>query len=134
MSQGPDRSLRLLLTIAVGGAIGSLARWGLAQWWPVGPGSFPWATFSANVLGGFLLGVLVVVIVEVWPNQRYVRPFLGVGVLGGFTTFSAYALDARTLAAQGFAGTAVLYVAATLVAGLLAVFCGLTLTRRLVAR
>ncbi len=60
-----------------------------------GSGRFPWATFVENVTGAFALGVLVVLAFARWPRSRYLRPFLGVGVLGGFTTFSTYALDIR---------------------------------------
>lgn len=124
----------VLLAIGCGGAVGSLARWGLATAWPPPAGGFPWPTFTVNVVGGLLLGVLMVFVTDVWPGHRHLRPFLGVGVLGGFTTFSTYMLDTRSLLTDGHAGTALLYVAATLVVGLPAVLAGLVLTRRLVVR
>jgi CrcB protein len=123
----------ILAVIAAGGAIGSLARWGLTQLLPHPADAFPWATFTANVSGCLLLGVLMVFVIEVWPPSRYVRPFLGVGVLGGYTTFSSYMLDARTLLVSGHAGLAGRYVAATLAAGLAAVWVGVT-SARLVVR
>jgi protein CrcB len=71
------------------------ARYSLAQPLPTRPGQFPWTTFAANLLGCLLIGVLTVLITEVFSARRLVRPFLGVGVLGGFTTFSTYAVDIR---------------------------------------
>ena len=72
---------------------------------------FPWATFIENVSGGFLLGVLMVFLLDVWLPHRYLRPFLGVGVLGGYTTFSTYMLESRDLLAGGRAATAFAYLA-----------------------
>jgi CrcB protein len=119
----------LLLVIAAGGAIGSLARWQLAQRLPHSADAFPWATFDANIAGCLLLGVLMVVVTDVWPSSRYLRPFLGVGVLGGFTTFSSYLLEARSLLASGHLGTAGTYLFGSLAAGLVAVWAGVRLTR-----
>ena len=73
----------ILLAIAAGGALGGAARFGLNSLWPTSPGGFPWSTFVENVTGALLLGVLVVFLVDVWRPRRYVRPFLGVGLLGG---------------------------------------------------
>jgi CrcB protein len=119
----------VLGVIAVGGALGALARLGLATAWPHTTGRFPWATFVTNVSGCFLIGVLMVLISEVWSAHRLIRPFLGVGVLGGFTTFSTYTGDVQQLVAAGAARTGLLYLAGTLVAALLAVYAGITLTR-----
>jgi CrcB protein len=122
----------VLAVIAAGGAAGSLARWGLTQILPHPAGAFPWATFIANVSGCLLLGVLMVFVIEVWPPSRYVRPFLGVGVFGGYTTFSTYMLDARGLLVSGRAELAGMYVFGTLAAGLAAVWAGVTGARLLV--
>jgi CrcB protein len=121
----------VLLVVAVGGALGSLGRWGLGEAL-AGSGSFPWATFVENVSGSFALGVLVVVLLERWPRSRYLRPLLGVGVLGGFTTFSTYALDLRTLVAADRLALAITYLASTLLAALLAAWLGITTARRVV--
>jgi CrcB protein len=105
------------LVVAAGGAIGGLARYATNEL--VGPShGFPWPTFGENVLGCLLLGALMVVLVEVRGPSRYARPFLGVGVLGGFTTFSTYAVEIRTLAASGSVGTAAAYLVASVVLGL----------------
>ncbi len=105
--------------------MGALARYGLAEAIPATPGGFPWATFVTNVSGCLLMGVLVVVITELRAPHPLVRPFLGVGVLGGFTTFSTYAVETT----QRPPGLAVLYAAATLMAALVAVFVGAWATR-----
>lgn len=119
----------VLSAISAGGVVGALGRFGLASAWPHQPGHFPWATFVTNVVGCFLIGVLMVLITQVWSAHRLVRPFLGIGVLGGFTTFSTYTGDVQQLVAAGAARLALLYLAGTLVAALAAVYLGITLTR-----
>jgi CrcB protein len=119
----------VLGVISAGGALGALARYGLATAWPHRPGTFPWATFATNVTGCLLIGVLMVLITEVWTAHRLLRPFLGTGVLGGYTTFSTYAVDGQQLMTAGATGTALLYLAATLTAALTATYVGITLTR-----
>jgi CrcB protein len=109
--------------VALGGALGGGARYALNQALPRGDG-FPWATFTENVTGCFLLAVLMVVLLEVLPPMRYARPFLGVGVLGGFTTFSTYTADTRALLASGQAGIALAYLLGSVMAGLVAVVFG----------
>jgi CrcB protein len=126
--------LDVLAVIALGGAVGAAARYGAGEVWPSEPGAVPWATFAVNVVGSFLLGLLMVYVTDVWPPRRYVRPFLGVGVLGGFTTFSTYALDTRALAVDGRAAAAVGYLLATLVLALGAVVAGALVGRALTRR
>ncbi|HEX4470481.1 MAG TPA: fluoride efflux transporter CrcB [Nocardioides sp.] len=118
--------------VAVGGALGALARWAVAEALPHDSGRFPWDTLLTNVTGCFLIGVLMVLVIEVLPRRRLVRPFLGTGVLGGFTTFSTYALDTRTLLAAGRPAVAAAYLGGTLLLGLVAVVAGLRLTERVV--
>lgn len=119
----------VLAVIALGGGLGSLARWALDEALGGPPAGFPWATFAENVSGGLALGALMVLVAEVWPSSRHLRPFAGVGLLGGWTTFSTYALDVRTLVAHDRVLTALLYVGSSLVLGLVAVLAGLRLTR-----
>lgn len=119
----------VLLVIACGGGLGALARYGISLLLPTSPGRFPWGTFSINVLGSLLIGVLMVLITEVWSAHRLLRPFLGVGVLGGFTTFSTYALEIRNLLQPGSVLIACAYLAGTLIAALLAVLAGVWTTR-----
>ena len=115
--------------VAAGGALGALARYGLLLAWPTRPGAFPWGTFAINVAGCFAIGVLMVVVTELRPAHPLVRPFLGTGVLGGFTTFSTYAEEIRALLRPEWMATAVLYLAGTLVAALAATVAGMRLTR-----
>jgi fluoride exporter len=121
--------LDLLPVIAVGGAAGSIARWGLATALPHRASEIAWGTLIANVAGSLLLGLLMAFVLDVWAERRYVRPFLGVGVLGGFTTFSTYELDARGLLASGRPGLALAYVGGSVLASLLAVTVGVVAGR-----
>ena len=122
----------VLAVIAVGGALGSAARWGLGELLPHRAGELPVSTWIANVTGAFALGVLLVLVLELWPPQRLLRPFWGVGILGGYTTFSTYLLDTRTLLEAGQPVRAGLYLVGTLVTGLAATWLGIALGRALV--
>jgi CrcB protein len=124
--QGP-----VLAAVAAGGALGALARWAVAIALPTPPGEFPWPTPGVNLLGCFLIGALVALITDVVAAHPLVRPFLGTGVLGGFTTFSGYAVDGTQLLQEGRAGAAVGYLAVTLVGAVLATWLGLVVVRRL---
>nr|WP_296073267.1 CrcB family protein [uncultured Actinoplanes sp.] len=114
--------------ISAGGVIGAEARYGLSVAWPHPTDGFAWSTFVTNVSGCLLIGVLMVVIAEVLPRQRLLRPFVGVGILGGYTTFSTYVLDVHQAATAGAATVALIYLAVTLVAALAAVWAGSALT------
>ena len=122
----------LLLVIAAGGALGAAARHGAALLWPTAPAAFPWTTLLVNVVGCALMGVLMVLVTERFTAPPLVRPFLGTGVLGGFTTFSTYAVDADRLFRLDAPGTAVLSLVLTLVLALAAVWAGATATRAMV--
>lgn len=121
--------LDILAVIAAGGAAGSAARYAVAEALPHRTGQVAWSTFAVNVTGGFLLGLLMVFVLDVWPPSRYLRPFFGVGVLGGFTTFSTYMLDTHALLAAGQVVAALTYVLGTLVVGLAAVWLGVFTAR-----
>ena len=122
----------VLAAIAAGGAAGAAARYLIGQTWPTPAGAFPISTLAINVLGCALMGVLMVLITEVWSRQRLIRPFLGTGVLGGFTTFSTYAVDIQRLVAGARVDIALFYLVLTPVGALLAVWVSATATRRLV--
>jgi fluoride exporter len=124
----------VLAVIAGGGAIGSLARYGIGVAWPTPVGAFPGATLTINVLGCAVIGVLMVLITEIWVAHRLVRPFLGTGVLGGFTTFSTYAVDTERLVRVGAARTGLLYLVATPAAALAAVWIATVITRHVARR
>jgi CrcB protein len=119
----------VLAAISIGGMLGALARYGLSTAFPHAPGAFPWATFAINVAGCLLIGVLMVAITEVWRAHRLVRPFLGVGVLGGFTTFSTYIVDIQHAVTAGEPRTALIYLAGTAASALVAVLIGTRLAR-----
>jgi fluoride exporter len=118
----------VLAAISAGGVIGALARYGLATAWPHDPVGFSWAIWTVNVSGCFLIGVLMVLIARRRPKRRLIRPFLGVGILGGYTTFSTSVVDVQQAAAHGAAGVALLYLGATIVGALLAAWAGGALT------
>lgn len=119
----------VLAVISAGGALGALARYGLSVAIPVAPGQFPLATFLINVSGCLLIGVLMVLVTEVYPAHPLLRPFFGVGVLGGFTTFSTYAEEVRGLLRPEWTVTGLGYLAGTIAAAVLAAWLGIRLTR-----
>ena len=119
----------MLAVISLGGMVGALARYGIGYAFPASPTGFPWATFGINVAGCLLIGVLMVLVTDVWGGRKLIRPFLGVGVLGGFTTFSTYVVDIQRLVNSGAAGTALGYLAGTVLAAMAAVYAGITATR-----
>jgi len=117
-----------LAAVAIGGGIGTVARYLLATAFPAGHG-FPWAIFAVNVSGCFCLGVLMVYLLEVWPPRRFLRPFLAVGLVGGYTTFSTYAGGVLTLLTGHAPALADAYALTSLLAALIAVWCGLKAAR-----
>jgi CrcB protein len=119
----------VLAAIAAGGALGAEARYAMSLVVPHSAGQWPWATWLVNVSGCLLIGVLMVVILELTSPHRLVRPFLGVGVLGGYTTFSTAMVDVQQLALAGRTGVALGYLLATLAAAVLATFTGAALSR-----
>ncbi|MFB8084913.1 fluoride efflux transporter CrcB [Streptomyces sp. NPDC055992] len=123
----------VVAVVALGGAVGASARYGAGLLWPTAAGGFPWTTLVVNVIGCAVIGVFMVVISEAWAAHRLVRPFFGTGVLGGFTTFSTYAVDIEQLVAKDRAGTGLVYLGVTLLAALAAVWSAVWLTRRALA-
>ncbi|MFH9979243.1 fluoride efflux transporter CrcB [Streptomyces sp. NPDC017179] len=120
----------VIAVVALGGALGATARYAVSQWLPAPAGGFPWAIFWVNASGCAVIGVFMVVITDVWAAHRLVRPFFGTGVLGGFTTFSTYAVDIQRLVDSGHARTGLAYLAATPCAALAAVWLAMTAARR----
>ena len=120
-----------LLVIALGGALGAAARYGAGLVWPTAADAFPWTTLLVNVVGCALMGVLMVLVTERFTAPPLLRPFLGTGVLGGFTTFSTYAVDADRLIRLDDAAAAVLSLALTLVLAVAAVWVGAGAARAL---
>lgn len=126
--------LPILAAVAVGGIAGTCARAAVAQAWPTVPGRFPWGTFAVNLGGSFLLGLIMVLLLERLQPHRLVRPLLATGVCGAFTTFSTLVVEADLLVRAGDAGLAAGYLAATLVGGLAALVAGSAAGRRLPIR
>ena len=124
--------LPTLLQVALGGAIGASGRYltGVAAIRFMGPG-FPWGTLAVNVLGSFIMGLVVVTLGHLSANRF--APLLMTGVLGGFTTFSAFSLDTLTLWERGQQALAVTYVAASVTLSLLAIVAGLWIARSITA-
>ena len=110
---------------ALGGAVGALARWGLTLALPRTSGHWPWATLVVNLAGCLLLGVLLGALEALRPDDVRVRALLGTGVLGGFTTFSAFAVEVVDLVGAGSVLVAAGYVVASVAGGVLAVGLGL---------
>jgi CrcB protein len=116
--------------IAVGGGVGSVLRYELARAVHSSADGFPVATLVTNLVGSLLLGGLIVAITEIWRAHRLLRPLLGTGLLGGFTTFSTFSLEARGVGA----GVAAVCIAASVLGGIVAAALGMTLVRRVKSR
>ena len=112
------------LLAALGGALGALARWGVATALPRSPGGWPWATLLVNLTGCLLMGALVAVLTARSPEPTWARPFLAVGVLGGYTTYSAFAVEVVELVEAGAPVLAAGYVLVSVLGGVLAVAAG----------
>ena len=118
--------MKLILSIAIGGAIGAVGRHflsgSLMHW--LGPG-FPWGTLGVNALGSLCLGLLAGTMTEIWSPSPELRALLVVGVLGAFTTFSAFALDAVLLIERSGWALAALYCAASVILAVGGLFAGM---------
>jgi fluoride exporter len=121
----------VLGVIAAGGAIGAVARYALLSAFPHPAAGFGWAAFAINVSGCLLIGILMVLVTEARQVHRLVRPFLGTGVLGGFTSFSTYVVDTQRALLAAAPRVALLYAAGTVLAALAAAWAGITMTRAL---
>ncbi len=114
------------LYVALGGGLGAWLRFIAGRLVP--SAAFPWATLTVNVTGSFAMGLLTGWLVRAGGNES-ARLLLGVGLLGGFTTFSAFSLEIVQLAQRGHTGLAALYMALSLAGGVLGLFAGLALMR-----
>lgn len=126
--------MQIIFAIAAGGALGAVLRHflnsGLAHLLGTG---FPWGIFAINVLGSFLMGCLITWFALVLDPPQVVKAFLTVGLLGAFTTFSTFSLDAVTLFERGAVMAAALYIAGSVVLALGGLVAGMTLVRMIVA-
>lgn len=115
-----------ILYVMTGGAIGAAMRYGLSRAIPASAGGWPWPTFIANICGGFLMGVLAAWLWRSGSQSESLQLFVGVGILGGFTTFSAFSLEMADMVQRGHMGTAAGYAAASVLLALGATFAGMT--------
>ncbi len=126
--------MRVLAAVAAGGVLGAEARFGLGVLLPHAPGAWPWATLLVNASGCVLIGVLMVLLTERAGAHPLARPFLGVGVLGGYTTFSTYAVEVLQLHDGGRTAEALGYLAATPLVAVAACAAGTAATRTMSRR
>ena len=130
----PHLAPAVIGSVFVGGCAGGLARYALMTALPAGSSDWPWAVFLANVVGAFLLGLLLVLVLEVWTGTTLLRPLLGTGFCGGFTTMSSVVVTTDRWLTDGSAARALAYVSVTVMVGLVAVFAGLSLGRAVAVR
>lgn len=122
--------MKTLIFVALGGALGASCRYGVGvAATHLGSGQFPWGTFTVNIAGSFILGVLAAAMTFSWSPSPELRAFLVVGLLGGFTTFSAFSLDAVLLIERDRLGLAAVYLMGTVAISVAGLFAGLKLTR-----
>jgi len=121
--------MRTVVAVALAGALGALARWGVGAWFGHRFPSFPWGTMFINVTGSFILGVLFAVLVERNIGSLTLRLALMTGLLGAYTTFSTFSLETFRLVEDGATGSALANIGLSVVLGVLAVWLGLTAGR-----
>jgi CrcB protein len=119
-----------VLVVAAGGLAGGLARYGAGLAWPSPAGAFPWPTWLVNTSGSFVLALTLVLVIDML-RPAYVRPLVGTGFCGAFTTFSSVVTTSDELAAHGHLGTAAAYLSGSLAGGLAAAAFGVIIGRSL---
>jgi len=120
---------RIVAVIAVGGFVGGLLRYAVSLALPAGASGFPWAVVAVNTGGAFLLGLVLVLVLEVLPPTTYLRPLVGTGFCGALTTFSSVAVGTDQLIGRGSGLLAAGYLLGSLLAGLAAAWLGIVLGR-----
>lgn len=126
----PTIDRRELAAIFAGGFVGAIARAALVEGLPRAPDQWPWATFTVNIAGAFLLGYFATRLQERLPLSAYRRPFLGSGICGALTTFSTMQVELLKMVDGGHWGLAVGYASGSVAAGFAAVFLATNLVRR----
>tara|TARA_R110002095_G_scaffold76520_2_gene65432 strand:+ start:874 stop:1251 length:378 start_codon:yes stop_codon:yes gene_type:complete len=125
--------MNMIVAVAAGGAIGAVARFlvGRGMFHLMGPG-FPWGTLTVNILGSFLIGLMVELFALRYSLSHEWQGFIIIGILGGFTTFSAFSLEVGLMIEKGQISTAALYALGSMFVGVVALFAGLFAGRALV--
>ena len=121
--------MKSYLLVMAGGAVGAALRFQLSRMAPASAGGWPWPTFAANVAGGLAMGALAAWALREGAAAEPMRLLLGVGLLGGFTTFSAFSLEMAMMVERGQAMLAISYAAASVLLAMVALFAGLALGR-----
>jgi len=119
----------IVVALGIGGALGAVSRYALSLALPTETGRFPWSTFLINVSGSAVLGFILILLIEQFPRGRLARPVIGTGFLGAYTTFSTFMVETVELIRDGRPEVAIAYLAASVGAGLLAVWIGITSAR-----
>jgi CrcB protein len=128
------RTLATVGVVAIGGAVGAVCRYLAGVAWPTGHGTFPVTTFGVNVVGCALIGVFLVLVTDVWTPRPLLRPYIATGKLGGFKTIYTNAVDSHGQRTSGTPVLGLVYLVATPVAALVAVWVAAAGTRWLVTR
>jgi fluoride exporter len=123
----------IVVALACGGVFGALCRYAISLAIPTETGEFPWSTFLINLSGSAVLGFVLILLIEQFPRGRLARPVIGTGIIGAYTTFSTFEVDTVELIRDGHVASAVTYMTASVVGGLLFVWLGMA-TARLVLR
>jgi CrcB protein len=126
------RRMRTAVAIAIAGALGALARWGVGSWFGQRFPSFAWGTLVVNVSGSFVLGLLFALLIERAVGSATMRLALTTGLLGAYTTFSTFSLETMRMFEEGATGSAFANIGLSLVLGLAAVWLGVSLGRAMV--
>ncbi|PKQ09290.1 MAG: fluoride efflux transporter CrcB [Alphaproteobacteria bacterium HGW-Alphaproteobacteria-12] len=122
--------MNTILAVAAGGAIGAAGRhlFNQQMFRLFGP-NFPWGTFGVNIIGSLVMGLIVGFFALKFEPSAEIRSFIATGMLGGFTTFSAFSLDAANMIERGQTGIAAVYIGGSVALGLAALFLGLWIAR-----
>lgn len=122
-------ALSVVLAVGIGGALGTLARNLIGRTWATSPEQFPWATLIMNVSGALVLAVVATLVAERWPPTRYLRPLVGIGICGAYTTWSMFMTETVLLVRDRHPALAAVYLAASVLTGLAATVCGIWIGR-----
>lgn len=121
----PHFRASVIAIVFAGGCVGGLVRYAVTRQWPTPDGRFPWPVLTVNLIGAFILALLIVVVSDVLRGSTYLRPLIGTGFCGALTTFASVVVAADELIAHGHAGLATTYLIVSIVGGLVVAWLGL---------